>query len=140
MLRFFLDANVIFSAAHNPNGNAHALFELAAVGRIALVASRYAVDEATRNIALKYPDCAATLESLVERLGHAPEPLAGDLEAAADMGVPAKDAPILGAAIAVGADALVTGDRRHFGALYGGRVRGVEVLPPADAIVLALRR
>ena len=140
MLRFFLDANVIFSAAHNPKDNARALFELATVERIGLVASRYAVDEAVRNIALKYPECTATLESLVERLGHAPEPLAADLEAAADIGVPAKDAPILGAAIAVGADALVTGDRRHFGALYGRRVRGVEILPPADAIVLALRR
>jgi 6-phosphogluconolactonase len=28
--RFFLDANVIFTAAHNPNGNGRALFRLAA--------------------------------------------------------------------------------------------------------------
>ena len=27
MRRFFLDANVIFTAAHNPNGNGRALFD-----------------------------------------------------------------------------------------------------------------
>lgn len=139
MLRFFLDANVVFSAAHNPNGNSRALFELARVGRIALVVSRYAVEEATRNVALKYPDCVVTLETLLGRLDPSPEPLAGDVAVAMDLGVPAKDAPILAAAIAVGADVLVTGDRRHFGALFGERVQGVVVLPPADAVELALR-
>jgi hypothetical protein len=28
----------------------------------------------------------------------------------------------------------VTGDRGHFGHLFGQRLRGVEVVPPADAL------
>lgn len=49
-----------------------------------------------------------------------------------------KDAPVLAAAIASGADVLVTGDRMHFGHLFGRRGRGVKVLSPADALGLLL--
>jgi len=50
--RFFLDANVIFTAAHNPNGNGRALFRLAAEQQLELIVSRYALEEAARNIAV----------------------------------------------------------------------------------------
>ena len=54
MRRFFLDANVIFTAAHNPNGNGRALFRLAAEQQLELVSSRYALEEAARNIAVNF--------------------------------------------------------------------------------------
>jgi hypothetical protein len=45
------------------------------------------------------------------------------------------------AAIALGCHVLVTGDKTHFGALYGKSVEGVEVLSPAQvaAKLLAAR-
>ena len=47
-----------------------------------------------------------------------------------------KDRPILAAAIAASADYLVTGDKSHFGHLYGTRVSGVCVFTPADFLAL----
>lgn len=95
-MRLFLDANVIFSAAHNPAGNAHALFGLAAGGRISLAASRYAIEEAARNIALKFPDCAAELATLLGRMVIGPEPAPGLVDAATAVDLPDKDAPTAG--------------------------------------------
>jgi predicted nucleic acid-binding protein len=137
-LRLFLDANVLFSAAHNPGGNARALFSLAAGGGIMLMASCYAVEEAIRNIDLKFPACAAEFASLIERLSLAPEPSSALVGAAASAGLPDKDAPILAAAMAARADVLVTGDHRHFGSLYGSTVRNVLIVPPAEALKRAL--
>ena len=37
---------------------------------------------------------------------------------------------VLGAAIAIRADRLVTGDRAHFGPLYGKTVEGVLIVSP----------
>lgn len=137
-MRLFLDANVIFSAAHNPGGNARALFSLAAQGRVTLVASRYAIEEAARNIALKFPDCVAEIASLLGGLVLVPEPAPAHVDAATAAGLPDKDAPILAAAIAARVDVLATGDRRHFGPLYGTAVQGVLILPPADALIRVL--
>ena len=133
-MRLFVDANVIFSAAHNPQGNARALFRLATTGGIVLIASRYAIEEATRNIDLKFPESGPALESLLVRLIVVPEPAATVMSVATNSGLPEKDVPILAAAIAARADLLVTGDRRHFGALYGKAVQGVLILPPTDAL------
>jgi hypothetical protein len=47
--------------------------------------------------------------------------------------MPAKDVPILAAA-AAGADLLITGDRRHFGHLFGRTLEGVTVLGLAEAL------
>lgn len=137
-MRLFLDANVLFPAAHNRQGNARALFRLAAGRGITLVASSYAAEEAVRNIHLKFPEYAAELASLLEGLVLGPEPASALVSAARDCGLPEKDVPILAAAIAARADILVTGDRRHFGPLYLRSVRDVLILTPADALSRAL--
>jgi predicted nucleic acid-binding protein len=49
-------------------------------------------------------------------------------------GLPLKDAPILAAAWSAGAEALVTGDQRHFGPLMGRKVRGLWVVSLAEAL------
>ena len=67
-LQLFLDASVVFSAAHNPQGNARALLRLAAVRGATLVASSFAVEEAVRGINLKFPEYAVELTALLERL------------------------------------------------------------------------
>ena len=43
-----------------------------------------------------------------------------------------KDAPILLAAIDSACSHLLTGDRRHFDALYGKRIAGVLIQTPAQ--------
>jgi predicted nucleic acid-binding protein len=136
--RFFLDANVIFTAAHNPDGNSRALFRLAAQQQLELVSSRYALEEAARNIAVKFPECVAEFNTLIAGLLLVAEPSQGEIQLAATRCLPDKDVPILAAAIAARAAALVTGDRRDFGHLYGTTVEGVAILTPAEAVSNAL--
>jgi predicted nucleic acid-binding protein len=72
--RCFLDANVIFTAVHNADGNGRALFRLAAQSRVVLVSSPYALEEAARNIIVKYPERAGDLEALSRILAVVDEP------------------------------------------------------------------
>jgi uncharacterized protein len=136
--RFFLDANVIFTAAHNPDGNGRVLFTLAAEYQLELVTSRYALEEAARNIAVKYPERVAEFNTLIACLLLVAEPSQREVKLAATCRLPDKDVPILAAAIAARASALVTGDQRDFGHLYGTTVEGVSVLTPAEAVSRAL--
>jgi predicted nucleic acid-binding protein len=52
--------------------------------------------------------------------------------------VPDKDAPILAAACVAEVDILVTGDRTHFGHLYGETVGGLRVLTLKDTLARLL--
>ena len=135
---FFLDANVLFTAAHNPAGRSAAIVELARAGACRLVTSPHALEEARRNLRLKYPRAVDALERLVTLASVEPEAPSKDIAWALEQGLPLKDAPILAAAPQARCEVLVTGDRTHFGHLYGRRVRGVLVLPPADALARLL--
>lgn len=133
----FLDANVLFTASISPDGTSRALIRLSAMGACRLGASPFATDEARRNIAVKR---AGRLAELDEVLAHVD--LVADAHPAlwawARRYVVAKDAPILAAAVAGRADVLVTGDRRHFGHLFGGAVHGTRIEPPRVALRLVL--
>lgn len=133
-MRVFLDANVMFSAAYRTESSFRSLFHLAEAGACELIASAFAVDEARRNIARKHPGRVAEIESLIARIRICPEASAEGVQWASSTGLAAKDVPILAAAVQAGADILVTGDRSDFGRLYGKKLRGTEVLPPAAAI------
>lgn len=133
-MRVFLDANVIFSAAHRETGSVRILFDLADAGLCELVSSAYAVAEARRNVANKHPGRLADLEALLSRLTVCREANREHIERANQHRVPAKDVPILAAATQAGVRFLVTGDRTDFGHLFGQEVDGTLVLPPADAI------
>ena len=138
MRRFFLDANVIFSAAHNPDGNARALFKLAAARKIEVVSSCYALEEAARNIALKFPQCVAEFDVVARGLLLTAEPSQVATRFAETSGLPSKDVPILAAAIDARVEALVTGDRRDFGHLYGKTIEGTLIIAPTEALSMAL--
>ena len=133
-MRLFLDANVLFAAAHSPAGRSRALFALAGRELCTLVTSPHAIEEARRNVNLKSPAEASSLDDLLESVERVAEADPRLVAWAADQGLPPGDAPILAAAVAAEADALVTGDRSHFGRLFGRRVGGVEVLSLAEAI------
>jgi predicted nucleic acid-binding protein len=139
-VRVFLDANVIAAAAHWPQGRARTLFRLAAAGRCELVASPHAIQEARHNLGLKSPRGAEAVDSLLERVEKVAEAGPQMVESAAGHDLQDSDAPILAAAVAAGADLLVTGDRTHFGHLFGNDVGGVRILSPAEALksVLAM--
>jgi uncharacterized protein len=121
----FLDANVLFSAAYRSGAGLLRLWELADVR---LVTSAYALEEARRNLSdaeqlVRLDGLAGTMEIRVE---ESDEPLPEGVA------LPAKDRPILGAAIRAGATHLLTGDVRHFGRYFGQTVGGVHILPPGD--------
>ena len=138
-MRLFLDANVLFTAAHNPGGRSAAIFQLARAGVCTLVTSPHALEEARRNLRLKQPSAAGALEELVAVTSVEPEASSKGVAWALERGLPLKDAPILAAAAQAHCDVLVTGDRTHFGPLYGRHLRGVEVLSPAEALGRLLR-
>ncbi|MSQ72214.1 MAG: PIN domain-containing protein [Betaproteobacteria bacterium] len=133
-MRVFLDANVLFSAAHRAGSPLRAFFRLAETGICDLLASAYSLDEARRNIARKYPVKSADLEHLIAQITICREAGAEAVHWARSTGLPDKDAPILAAAAQARADILVTGDRTDFGSLYERSFRGVEVLPPRTAL------
>jgi predicted nucleic acid-binding protein len=121
--RIFLDANVLVSAAWSDD---NALTPLWRLPGIELVTSIYASEEATRNL-----HDPGRKERLAALLGSVT--LVGDfaLELAVPASVPAKDRPIIGAAIAARATHLLTGDKAHFRHCFGKEVCGVRVLRPA---------
>lgn len=132
-MRLFLDANVLFTAAHNPAGKAALVLELGQAGLWQLVTSAYALEEARRNLARKYPDCLGRLEACQAALR---------LTADADRihcppGLPDKDCPIYRAAHLARADVLLTGDIRDFGFLMNDRAKADGLLIQTVAEFLA---
>ena len=137
-MKVFLDANVVFSAAHQREGRAQALLLLARAGRCESMVSAHALEEARRNLTRKshsFDQRLADLLAMTAVVAEAPAPL---VAWALEHGQPLKDAPILAAAVHANADILVTGDLRDFGHLSGKSLRGVRILSLAKAIEAVL--
>lgn len=129
-MKLFLDANVLFTAAHNPAGKAALIIELGRSGCWSLVTSHYAVEEARRNLERKFPRSSARLESLLEsvrQIRNQPGQPFPD-------GLPPKDQPIFQAALASGASHLITGDLKDFGPLMNmpEQTHGIIVQSASD--------
>jgi predicted nucleic acid-binding protein len=113
-VRLFLDANVLFTAAHNPDGLARLLFDVARHDVVTLISSHVAVSEARANLNLKAPDKAAALEPLL----HGLEIVDAPSQPLHVLDLPADDQLIFGAAVAARATHLLTGDKKHFGPYF----------------------
>lgn len=112
MTRLFLDANVLFKAAHNPDGKAALVVEVAKRhGHWEILTSDLAIEEARRNLSNKFPAALPRLEQLVAGMHRVSPPPPHD----SPIPVVEKDRPILYAAIVSRASRLLTGDRRHLG-------------------------
>jgi predicted nucleic acid-binding protein len=135
-VKIFLDANILFSAAKSA-GAVRRLLELLLDGGHECWVDGFVVAEAQRNLELKAPDALAMLDALLERLEVAPIQ-AADAHVESTLPLPEKDRPVLAAAIRRGCQALVTGDRTHFGALYGRRIEGVAIHSPRSIAKLLL--
>ena len=128
-MRVFLDANILFSAAR-ADGAIRQFLALTEAAGHELWADAYVFEEARRNLAAKDPDGLSVLEAMAARIKIGGLLASGTL--LPDTVVLAeKDRPVLAAAIHHRCDILVTGDRIHFGSLYGKTIRGVSVLSPA---------
>jgi predicted nucleic acid-binding protein len=136
-MRVFLDANVLFSAAKSDGAVRELLTLLQRVGHRGCV-DAYVVEEARRNLEAKAPERLPELERLLARMESAPAQRV-DPGLEASLPLPAKDRPVLLAAIRQRCDALVTGDRTHFGALYGRTIQGVRVYSPRELAEALLR-
>lgn len=137
-MRVFLDANVLFSAAYRDSGSVRPFFDLGSIGACTLVSSAHAIDEARRNIAAKHPQRLPGLEILLASVERCPEPGDAAVRWATSLGLPAKDAPILAAAVAARCHILATGDKRDFGPLLGRRFKGTVVMLPVEALELLI--
>jgi len=124
----FLDANVLFSAAKSDGAVKRLLDRLIEAGHECW-ADGFVAEEARRNLAAKFPDGLPVLGTLLSRLRigpiHAPDAALEDA-----LPLPEKDRPVLAAAIRHRCEALVTGDRTHFGRLYGKAIHGVTIHSP----------
>jgi predicted nucleic acid-binding protein len=128
-MRIFLDANILFSAGKSA-GAVRGFLEILKADGHTLVADAYVVEEARRNLEAKFPAALKGFEGLLNQLESAatlrcflPPGLVPEL--------PEKDRPVLAAAIQRRCDVLLTGDKTHFGPLYGKNLEGVTVHSPA---------
>jgi uncharacterized protein len=124
MDRLFFDANVLFSAAYRPNAG---LLQLWKLKNIVLCSSRYALEEARINLADEGQWRRLNGLSGVIELFEA-----ADRQIPRGVSLPAKDAPILLAAIEARATHLLTGDVRHFGPYLGREIEGIAIVLPGD--------
>jgi predicted nucleic acid-binding protein len=134
----FLDTNVLWTAAIKEFSTLRHLWNIPGTR---LVTSEYAAEEARRNLE-NYPASAAEQKRLLKSLDAlllkmavvpTPYPLPEDL----DVNLPAKDIPILAAALSAKAAFLITGDKQHFGAYFGKKMRDITILRPADYLCRA---
>ena len=123
MVKVFLDANILFSAAYREQAGLAKLWQLK---RVKLVSSDYAMMEAERN--LRDSDQLQRLKVFT----HSLEIITSynDSLIPTDITLNTKDRPILAAAIAAKANFLLTGDR-DFAHLLGKKIMGVTVLTPS---------
>jgi predicted nucleic acid-binding protein len=127
-VRVFLDANILFSAAKSA-GAVRELLALAEAAGHTLCVDAYVAAEAQRNLSLKDSLTRTALDAMLARIDVARYETS-KLPIAIAALLPAKDQPVLAAAIRLRCDALVTGDRTHFGPLYGRVDQGVAVHSP----------
>ncbi|MDE0285773.1 MAG: PIN domain-containing protein [Gammaproteobacteria bacterium] len=130
MKRIFLDANVLFTVAHNPRGKAAFIVEIGRDGLWKLYSSAYAVAEARRNLEIKFPEQVTDFEILLGEMQ-----IIKHQESDARLpGLGNKDQPIFQAALACSATHLVTGDKKDFGKFMNkpGETSGIIIQTPAD--------
>jgi uncharacterized protein len=136
-MRIFLDANVLFSAAKS-DGAVRQLLRLLEKSGHECCVDGYVIEEARRNLVAKAPDRVVVLDGLLSRMTTAGAQLV-DAALETSLPLPAKDRPVLSAAIRQRCSALVTGDRTHFGPLYGRTIHGVTIHSPrslAEALLV----
>ncbi|MBI3541617.1 MAG: hypothetical protein HY073_05725 [Deltaproteobacteria bacterium] len=110
--RVFLDANILFTAAYNPEGLAASLISHSSHLHIKIMTSRYALDEALYNLQLKNPEAVPRLEKILKKIQVVDVPVNITSN---PLDLPADDIPIFQAALETQSSHLLTGDKKAFG-------------------------
>lgn len=136
-MKIFLDANILFAAAKSA-GAVRALLGLLEAAGHTLCADDYVLAEARRNLEVKGTDAMGSLDTLLAGIDVA-RFRRDELDPQLAALLPEQDRPVLAAAIRLGCGALVTGDRIHFGRLYGRDVRGASIHSPRSLYETLIR-
>lgn len=128
-MRIFLDANILFSGARS-GGAIRRLLEMLSAAGHELIADDYVLEEARRNLEVHGPAGAADIGQRLPAVQIFRLPAHARLSAEVDL--VEKDRPVLASAVALGSNALITGDKAHFGHLFGTTVEGVAIHSPAS--------
>jgi len=124
----FLDANVLFSAARSDSSIRRVLREPVRNEHLC-IADGNVWEEAQRNLAVRTAEGLGSLDEIASLIDlHSG--FAGSGVDVGDTTLPDKDVPVVASALALVCDVLVTGDRTHFGSLYGATIRGVTIHSP----------
>jgi len=127
-MRVFLDANILFSAARSPGAIRRLVEEIQACGH-ECVADEYVIAEARRNLEQKFPSTLTDFESRLRGISRLSSPPSLSTPSLALL-LPEKDRHVFASAIQHQCDALITGDKTHFGRLYGQTIAGVCIHSP----------
>jgi predicted nucleic acid-binding protein len=131
--KLFLDANILFSVSYGSPG-LERLWKLAQKGHCKLVASRYVLEEAKRNL-----DQQEHLNKLNGYLSKVSIVAEADPSIPCPIDLPDKDSPVLMAAITAKADYLLTGDVTHFGKYFGKSIMGVRISSARDYLLSKMK-
>lgn len=135
MDRVFLDSNVLFSASYCRGAIESGIRQLPDLPGVESVTSAYALVEAGRNLPTE--EQRTRLAELAVSIRLVPDVTGAGLDLTG-VALPDKDVPILLAAIHARATHLVTGDRMHFGPLYGRVIGGVMIVRPGEYMATAM--
>lgn len=127
-MRVFLDANILFSAARSPGAIRQLVEQIQNRGH-ECVADEYVIAEARRNLEQKFPAALPDFENLLRTISRLSSPPALSTPSL-DLLLPEKDRPVLASAIQHRCQALLTGDKTHFGRIYGQTIAGVSIHSP----------
>lgn len=111
--RVFVDSSVLIAAAISPTGSARILVTAGLLGDVTLLFSNDVFEETERNLRRKFPAALPALTRFQRAfVEQTIQPDETSIRRAADL-VAAKDAPILGGALAASASYLATFDQQH---------------------------
>jgi len=127
-MRVFLDANILFSAAKSAGAVRHLVGEIQVCGHECF-ADEYVIAEARRNLERKFPDSMPDFEMILRAVTRCSSPPAFSVPSLVLI-LPEKDRPVLASAIQNRCEVLLTGDKTHFGKLYGQAIAGVRICSP----------
>lgn len=135
MIRAFLDANVLFNAAHSRGGMSWRVIRLAGErDDLTVMTTEYAFNEAERKLREKSPASLGEYNGLKPLLEMCPEPPEVLKKHMRWLIKDEKDWPILAGAISAEADWLLTKDGDDFGHLFGIEVYDVFITTPAAGV------
>lgn len=137
MIRLFLDASALFSAALSPTGGSREIMRLGYEGEVELFVSEFVLEEARRNLLAKVPRALPAFEAFVATAPFTVVDATRAQVVSMARHCVLKDAPVVAAAKRARVDCIVSLDRKH---LVGNRAleqaAKLRILTPGAALNL----